>query len=117
ACSGGCPIFPAMPFSVDDGGIVSYAPSLEGPFSGAGTNTLVVHSFTFLPAGDDISPSLGLFRVVVEPAFWNLMNGYPGYAVVNGLHRLISPTLYDQQTKIGRSSPHRHGDLTDGGGT
>jgi sugar lactone lactonase YvrE len=69
------------------------------------------------PRGDDVEPSMGAFRVVVEPQFWSMMAGYPGFAVVNGVHRLVSPTLYDPVTVIGRSDPHQHGDAADVGGT
>lgn len=65
----------------------------------------------FDPQGDDVTPSMGLFRIVVDPAFRVLMNpsgppnfyvGYVGYHSVDG--RMTSPTLVDKTTEIGRSS-------------
>src|SRR5438552_431557 len=106
-----------MSFEVDGSGKITDDSLLEGPLEGAGTATLAVKSFTFPPAGDDVELSIGIFRVVVEPAFWDLMLGYPGYDVVNGLHRLVSPTLVDNATRIGRSAVHRDGDAADLGGT
>lgn len=64
----------------------------------------------FPPQGDDSTPSMGLFRLVVAPAFQPLMgptvasNGYPGYRSSDG--RLTSPVLLDNATTIGRSAPH-----------
>jgi hypothetical protein len=71
---------------------------------------------TGFPAGpaDDITRSLGSFRILVHPQFRPLMAGYPGY---DGLSRLQSPNLFDPHTVIGRSAVHTDGDATDSGGT
>jgi hypothetical protein len=58
-------------------------------------------------AGDDVAPSMGMFRIAVRPAFQPIMVGKPGYDA--GTHRLQSPLLFDSQTTIGRS-----GFLTEG---
>jgi hypothetical protein len=64
----------------------------------------------FPPQGDDTTPSMGLFRLVVEPSFRILLDpsgpptsylGYVGYHSVDG--RMTSPTLLDKTTEIGRS--------------
>jgi len=115
ACLGTCPSFTAekLHFGVDTNGHITYDPILEGAFTGAGTSTLTIKSFSFPPVGDDVAPSMGQFRVVVEPRFWQMMSSYPGFAVVNGVHRLVSPVLNDRNTLIGRSSIHRDGDAGD----
>ena len=117
AClSGGCGIRPGYTFNVSNG-TISYDLALEPGLSGNGTNTLVVNSVPAPPLGDDTQYSVGLFQIVVEPRFWNMMAGYPGYAVVDGLHRLISPVLNDNATKIGRSVRHLDGSSADINGT
>lgn len=70
---------------------------------------------TPFPGGpaDDMTTSLGQFRISVESEFRPLMIGYPGY---DGTSRLNSPILYDPNTKIGRSNVHLDGDATDIGG-
>ena len=72
---------------------------------------------TNFPSGpaDDVTQSLGSFRVLVAPAFRPLMAGYPGYDATTG--RLQSPNLYDPHTVIGRSAVIGEGDATDAGGT
>jgi hypothetical protein len=121
SCGGSCPALSSIGFGIDNAGHVSYDPVQEGALTGAGSSTLVVKSLTFPPAGDDLAPSMGKFQVVVEPEFWNLMtapypgfpSGYPGFALINGVHRLTSPNLFDPATKIGRSAIHRDGDPSD----
>jgi len=65
----------------------------------------------FPPQGDDITPSMGLFRIIVDPHFRVLMDptgapdffsGYLGYHSADG--RMTSPTVVDNMTTIGRSS-------------
>lgn len=68
----------------------------------------------FPPQGDDVIPSLGSFRIWINPGFRPMFAGYPGY---DGIDRLTSPTLADRQTVIGRSSPHAHGSPADLTGT
>src|SRR6266853_934859 len=64
----------------------------------------------FPPRADDTTPSMGVFRVIVAPAFSNLfapavgLNGYPGYHSADA--RLTSPVLIDPTTIIGRSDRH-----------
>lgn len=65
--------------------------------------------------GDDEMTSLGTFRIFVESEFRPLMMGYPGYDPVT--FRLQSPTLFDPDTRVGRSDPHTHGSAADEEGT
>ncbi|MEY2409010.1 MAG: hypothetical protein QOF48_1680 [Verrucomicrobiota bacterium] len=64
----------------------------------------------FPPQGDDAMSSMGVFKLVVAPAFRSLLApdvglaGYPGYQSVDG--RLTSPLLIDSMTTVGRSAPH-----------
>lgn len=64
--------------------------------------------------GDDIMPSIGQFRIVVQPQFRPLMSGYPGY---NGVSRLNSPLMSDSATRVGRSAAFTHGSSADTSGT
>lgn len=66
------------------------------------------------PLGDDITNSLGTFRVVVNPTFQPLMTGYPGWNAVT--KRLDSPLLFDFLTKVGRSAPILDGTAPDTNG-
>src|SRR5438876_908029 len=65
---------------------------------------------TFPAQGDDSTPSMGVFRVTVDPAFRPLMGpsgalvAYAGYSTADG--KLTSPLLIDNSTTIGRSSPN-----------
>src|SRR5437899_10150911 len=65
---------------------------------------------TFPPQGDDSTPSMGVFRITVDPFFRPLMGPfgalvpYTGYNTVDG--KLTSPLLIDNSTTIGRSSPN-----------
>ena len=68
----------------------------------------------FPPQGDDVTQSLGQFRIVVNPTFQPMMAGYPGYAPSTA--RLTSPVLYDPATLIGRSNPLFDGSAADTGG-
>jgi hypothetical protein len=68
----------------------------------------------FPPQGDDVTQSLGQFRIVVNPAFQPMMAGYPGYVAATA--RLTSPVLLDQNTLIGRSNPLLDGSAADAGG-
>jgi hypothetical protein len=54
----------------------------------------------FPPQGDDLTSSLGSFKIQVTPQFSALFAGCPAYA--NPI--LSSPTLYDPATRVGRSS-------------
>lgn len=63
--------------------------------------------------GDDHTPSLGKFELVVNPLFHAFLDGssYPGWD--SGNQRLLSPTLYDPNTVIGRSAPFLAGSPAD----
>src|SRR4029077_6593751 len=64
----------------------------------------------FPPQGDDLTPSMGVFRIIVDPLFRPLLGptgpptSFPGYT---GFHssdgRLTSPMLIDSSTIIGRT--------------
>jgi len=64
----------------------------------------------FPPQGDDVMTSLGVFKVLVAPAYRSLLApsgalvGYPGYVSADG--RLTSPLLFDSSTRVGRSDPY-----------
>jgi hypothetical protein len=64
----------------------------------------------FPAQGDDTTFSIGIFRLMIAPAFRPLLapavgtNGYPGYRSSDG--RLTSPMMFDPATTIGRSSRH-----------
>lgn len=67
----------------------------------------------FPPQGDDVTPSMGVFRIVVDPLFRPLLAptgpptsfaGYVGFHSSDG--RLTSPMLIDSSTTIGRSNPN-----------
>jgi len=58
---------------------------------------------TFPPLGDDVTTSLGSFRMQISSNFAGMFNGCPGYNSTT--HVLQSPTLYDPATVIGRSNP------------
>jgi hypothetical protein len=67
----------------------------------------------FPPQGDDTTPSMGVFRIIVDPLFRPLLgptgpptsfSGYTGFHSSDG--RLTSPMLIDSSTIIGRSNPH-----------
>jgi hypothetical protein len=57
---------------------------------------------TFPPLGDDMTTSLGSFRIQIASAFAGMFNGCPGY---NNTSRVLqSPTLFDPNTVVGRSN-------------
>lgn len=57
---------------------------------------------TFPPLGDDVTSSLGSFRINIAPQFQSMFANCPAYNATNNV--LSSPTLYDSGTRIGRSS-------------
>lgn len=59
----------------------------------------------FPSAGMDMTTSLGMFKIVINPAFQPVLQGasYPGYDSTT--HRLSSPLLFDPSTTISRSDP------------
>jgi hypothetical protein len=58
---------------------------------------------TFPPLGDDLTSSLGSFRIQISNNFAGMFTGCPGYNSTT--HVLQSPTLFDPGTVIGRSNP------------
>src|SRR5262245_56952504 len=60
------------------------------------------YSQTFPPLGDDVTTSLGSFRIQISNTFAGMFNGCHGYNATT--HILQSPTLIDQTTVIGRSN-------------
>src|SRR5258708_37904076 len=66
----------------------------------------------FPPQGDDLTSSLGSFKIQITPQFAAMFNGCPGYN--NPI--LTSPTMYDPATKVGRSAALTDGSPADTGG-
>jgi ribosomal protein L35AE/L33A len=62
-------------------------------------------------AGNDLTPSMGQFSIVVAKNFQPMMVGYPSYN--SSTHILVSPVLQDNNTIIGRSAPLHVGDASD----
>lgn len=95
------------------------------------TFTILCASFVFSPitwasgfpeAGVDNAPSLAKFKITFTPKFAVYLRdnkGAPfcsGYTASNcppSAREYTSPMLYEPNTKIGRSNPHRDGDKTD----
>jgi hypothetical protein len=73
-------------------------------------------ALTTFPGGpaDDLTYSLGSFKILVNPQFRSLFTTSPFYDPSTST--LTSPVLFDPSTKIGRSNPHIDGDATDIGG-
>ena len=76
--------------------------------------TVASNSMIFTNRGDDVTTSLGTFRLAVNPAFQPYMAGYPSWDSTS--KRLTSPLLFDQNTTIGRSSPLTNGSTADTAG-
>ncbi len=81
---------------------------------GRGVSDAGPQAGTFPGRGDDLTYSLGKFMIAVDDPFQVLMDTYPGYDAATA--RLLSPTLYDRATLIGRSAPHLDGSAEDLGG-
>ena len=84
------------------------------------TPPLRAASFSDYPVGDDVTPSLGQFQVVLDPAWrkiFDLIVPNSPLGSVQSTRRLrlyhrgvfTSPTLYDPTTVIGRSAPFEYG--------
>jgi hypothetical protein len=73
--------------------------------------TVASNSMIFANRGNDVTTSLGTFRLAVNPAFQPYMTGYPGWDSTT--KRLTSPLLFDPSTTIGRSSPLTNGSSAD----
>ena len=67
--------------------------------------------------GDDVTPSLGKFNVVVDPHYEAVLNSNPAYAPFlsnkGGHLNFTSPILFDPTTTIGRSDPLTAGSAAD----
>ena len=74
-----------------------------------GLNMETTAEAQFPVRGDDVTPSLGQFNVVVDPHFEAAIKGNPAYAPYlsnKGGHLIFSsPVLSDPTTTIGRSDP------------
>lgn len=74
----------------------------------------------FPPRGDDVTPSLGQFNVVVDPHFALPVKNNPAYAPYlsnkGGNLNFTSPILFDPTTTIGRSDPLTAGSAADTAG-
>src|ERR1051325_10182497 len=72
-----------------------------------GRNTGATLQAQFPGRGDDVTPSLGLFNLVVDPHFETAVKNNPGYAPYlsnkGGHLNFTSPILFDPTTTIGRS--------------
>jgi len=70
--------------------------------------------------GDDVTPSLGQFNLVVDPHFETAIKNNPGYAPFlsnkGGNLNFTSPILFDPTTTIGRSDPLSAGSADDTAG-
>jgi hypothetical protein len=70
--------------------------------------------------GDDVTPSLGQFNVVVDPHFELAVKSNPAYAPYlsnkGGNLNFTSPILFDPTTTIGRSDPLSAGSAADTAG-
>lgn len=68
---------------------------------------------------DDIGPSMGVFRILVDPQWrpWYNANLAAGPFWDPATGKLTSPVLYDNTTTIGRSAAHTQGSAADVGGT
>ena len=62
------------------------------------------------PPLNETTFSIGVFKIVVEPAFAPTLTGYPGWRA--STRELTSPVLTDSNTQIGRSAAHVHGDAS-----
>jgi hypothetical protein len=85
-----------------------------------GLNTGATLQAQFPGRGDDVTPSLGQFNVVVDPHFEAVIKNNPGYAPFlsnkGGNLNFTSPILFDPTTTIGRSDPLSAGSADDTAG-
>lgn len=70
-------------------------------------------SQTFPGKGDDVTTSLGSFKICVVTQFQYLFQGCPAFDTSSGQGILKSPTLYDPGTLIGRSAVITDGSQSD----
>jgi hypothetical protein len=96
-------------------GVYTIQVSHKGTLQGGSQDFSLVtndHGGVYPPQGDDLTASLGVFRLWIVPNLRPLFAGYPGYD--GGF--LASPTLCDTATVVGRSDPFAHGDAEDAAG-
>jgi len=73
---------------------------------------VAVSAYAQFPAqGDDLTTSLGSFKIGVNPNFVGLFAGCPAFDPATNI--LKSPTLYDPATLVGRSGAIGDGDAND----
>lgn len=86
----------------------------------AGLSTAASVQAQFPGRGDDVTPSLGQFNVVVDPHFELPVKDNPGYtdylSTKGGHLNFTSPILFDPTTTIGRSDPLIAGSDADAAG-
>lgn len=85
-----------------------------------GLNTAATVQAQFPGRGDDVTPSLGQFNLVVDPHFERVIKSNPAYAPFlsnkGGNLNFTSPILFDPTTTIGRSDPLAAGSADDTAG-
>jgi hypothetical protein len=85
-----------------------------------GLNSGATLQAQFPGRGDDVTPSLGQFNLVVDPHFENVITSNPAYAPYlsnkGGHLNFTSPILFDPTTTIGRSDPLNGGSAEDTAG-
>src|SRR5215471_20785731 len=74
---------------------------------------VAVHA-QFPAQGDDLTTSLGSFKIQVANNYQGLFAGCPAYDGASGI--LKSPTLFDPATRVGRSKAITDGDADDTNG-
>ena len=83
----------------------------------AGLNPATAVQAQFPVRGDDVTPSLGQFNVVVDPHFAPAVRSNPAYGPYlsnkGGELNFTSPILFDPSTTIGRSDPLNAGSAAD----
>ena len=86
----------------------------------AGLSTATAVRAQFPGRGDDVTPSLGQFNVVVDPHYEDALRNLPAYAPYlsnrGGHLNFTSPILFDPTTTIGRSDPLSSGSAADTAG-
>jgi hypothetical protein len=86
----------------------------------AGLSAAMAVQAQFPGRGDDVTPSLGQFNVVVDPHYEDMVRSIPAYAPYlsnkGGHLNFTSPILFDPTTTIGRSDPLSSGSAADTAG-
>ncbi len=98
--------------------VLSFLPILGLVLAGLSTAPSVLAQFP--GRGDDVTPSLGQFNLVVDPHFEVTIKNNPAYAPYlsnkGGNLNFTSPILFDPTTTIGRSDPLNAGSAADAAG-